>query len=374
MEENFYDLLGVSRNASQDEIKSAYRRLARELHPDTNPDPAAEEQFKKITLAYEVLSDASKRQQYDMFGIEGLRGTTAGPDFSSIFGDANLGDIFETLFSGFGAAPRNRGPRRNSPGGNLETLVDLPFHDAVFGTQLDIPLQRYVTCEVCNGIGAADGSAPTLCSECDGSGEIRQVRQSILGQMITATTCPKCGGLGEEILNPCKNCKGEGRIITEATTNITIPAGVDNGFALRIAGFGHAGVRNGPVGDLFVHVRVKPDERFLRDGYNLLTKTNIALTQAILGATVTFSTLDGDEPLIIAPGTQSGDILRIKNKGVPALEGRGRGDLFVEVIVEIPQKLTAEEDALIRRWAQMRGDNVDPIDPSIMSKIKSAFQ
>ncbi len=374
MEEDFYELLGVARSASQEDIKRAYRKLARELHPDKNPeDAAAEDRFKKVTLAYEVLSDPERRRQYDTFGVEGLRGGFGSGDMFSSFGDAMFSDIFESLFGGFGGTVRNRGPRGNAPGNDLETLVELEFADAVFGTEVQIPIRGYEVCSTCNGSGAKQGTKPILCSQCDGKGEMRQVRQSILGQMVTSSVCPKCSGLGEEIPDPCPNCKGEGRVISDKQLPITIPAGVDNGFALRITSQGNAGLRGGNAGDLYVHVRVKDHPRFRRDGHNLLAQQHISVAQAILGTRIAFETLDGAGELEVPSGTQSHEVIRLKGHGVPALEGRGRGDLFVEVIVDIPETLSAEEEELLRKWAEIRGEEVADTDPGLISKLKSAF-
>lgn len=370
--EDFYELLGVSRSASDDEIKRAYRQLARELHPDTNPDPAAEEQFKKITLAYEVLRDPERRQRYDTFGPDGLRGTgAAGGPGANPFGDFGLGDLFESFFGGgFGGRART-GP---VAGADLEIVAELDFEDAVFGIKHEVTLRAPVRCATCEGRGAAPGTEPVRCSVCDGAGEVRRVRQSILGQMVTAAPCSRCGGLGEEIPTPCPDCRGDGRRTEERSYAVEIPAGVDNGNTLRLAGRGAAGPRGGPTGDLYVHIRVRAHERFQRDGIHLVHVLRVPMTQAALGAHIAFATLDGDEDLVLPAGTQTGREFRLRGRGVPHLEGRGRGDLIVRVEVDTPTKLSRSEEELLRKLAAERGEDVAPEDTGLMSKIRSAFK
>jgi molecular chaperone DnaJ len=372
--EDFYELLGVSRTASDDEIKRAYRQLARELHPDTNPDPAAEEQFKKVTLAYEILRDPERRQRYDTFGPEGLRGTGAagGGPGANPFADFGLGDLFESFFgAGFGGGRGRGGP---VGGANLEVVADLDFEDAVFGIKHEVTLRAPVRCDTCDGIGAAPGTSPVRCSVCEGTGEIRRVRQSILGQMVTASPCSRCGGMGQEIASPCPDCRGDGRRTEERSYAVEVPGGVDNGTTLRLAGRGAAGPRGGPNGDLYVHVRVRPHERFQRDGFNLVHDLHVPMTQATLGAHIPFTTLDGDEDLVLPAGTQTGREFRLRGRGVPHLEGRGRGDLIVRAVVETPTRLSRGEEELLRKFAIERGEEVASEDTGLFSKIRSAFK
>jgi len=356
--EDFYELLGVGRNASDEEIKRAYRQLARELHPDTNPDPAAEEQFKKITLAYEVLRDPERRQRYDTFGADGLRGTGgAGGPGANPFADFGLGDLFESFFgSGFGGGRGRGGP---------VTGADLKH---------EVTLRAPVRCATCEGQGAAPGTSPVRCSVCEGTGEVRRVRQSILGQMVTASPCSRCGGMGEEIPTPCPDCRGDGRRTEERSYAVEIPAGVDNGTTLRLAGRGAAGPRGGPTGDLYVHIQVQPHERFQRDGANLVHVLRVPMTQATLGAHIPFSTLDGDEDLVLPAGTQTGREFRLRGRGVPHLDGRGRGDLIVRAVVETPTRLSRSEEELLRKFAGERDEAVAPEDTGLFSKIRSAFK
>jgi molecular chaperone DnaJ len=376
-EDDFYALLGVSRNASGDEIKKAYLRQARELHPDANPgDSAAEEKFKLVNLAYETLRDPERRRQYDMFGASGLRGTgSAGADpFGGGFSAGGFGDLFDAFFGG-GAAPgagRSRtGPRR---GEDAEATVALDFSEAIFGVNHELTVRLPQTCETCVGSGARPGTTPVSCTQCNGTGEIRRVRQSFLGQMVTSSPCTRCGGTGEEVTSPCVDCRGEGRKREERTFVVDVPAGVDDGSTLRLPGRGAGGMRGGPAGDLYVHLRVRPHPLLERRGVDLLATVHVAVTQAALGVTVPFETLDGEEELTVAPGTQSGREIRLRGKGVPVLQGRGRGDLIATIVVDTPTDLTKEQDDLLRRLAELRGEPVAAPDAGLMSKLRSAFK
>lgn len=366
---DYYDLLEVSRQASADEIKRAYRRLARQLHPDTNPDPAAGERFKEIAQAYEVLSDPEKRQRYDRFGPDGVNAGAGG------FSAGGIGDIFEAFFGGsspFGGG--QRGPSGPPRGPDLEVSVDLRFEDAVFGIRQPVEVRTAVACETCQATGAAPGSQPISCLECAGSGHVQRVRQSFLGQMVTNSVCPRCGGQGQVISDPCSDCRGEGRKIEERTYTVDVPAGVDSGSTLRLTGRGAAGPRGGPSGDLYVHVRVKPHERFTRHGVDLHCDLPISFTQAALGAHIAFETLDGSEDLVVPRGTPTGREFRLRGRGVPHLERRSRGDLIVRVVVDVPDDLTAEQEELLRQFAAQRGDDVAPTDAGFLSRIRSAFR
>lgn len=367
---DFYELLQVSRDATDDELKRAYRRLARELHPDTNPDPAAEERFKQITVAYDTLRDPEKRARYDRFGSD-MAGMGAGDPFAG-FGAGGLGDIFEAFFGG--ATTRSRGRAGPPRGADMELVLDLAFEEAVFGVQREVELRVPVACETCEGTGARPGTTPTTCSGCGGAGEVRRVRQSILGQMVTASTCPTCGGTGEEVGTPCTECRGEGRRTDDKTYLVDVPAGVDDGTTLRLTGRGAAGPRGGPPGDLYVHLRVRPHDRFQRVGPDLLHVMPLPMTQAAIGAELPYTTLDGDEELLIPAGTQTGREFRLRGRGVPLLNGRGRGDLVVRVVVETPTALSSTQEELLRRLAEERGETVAPQGTGLFSKIKSAFK
>ena len=375
MAEDYYELLGVGRTASADELKRAYRRLARELHPDTNPDPAAEERFKLVALAYEVLSDPERRQRYDAFGPEGAAGGGAGFD---PFGGGGIGDIFEAFFGGAGGSPfgggRPRGPSGPPRGADMELAVQLDFEEAVFGAAHDVTLRLPVPCDQCEATGARPGTSASRCVECDGAGQVRRVRQSILGQMVTAGACPRCGGSGETVADPCPACRGDGRVTEERTYTIDVPAGVADGTTLRLHGRGSAGPRGGGAGDLYVHLRVRPHERFARDGYDLVDELRVPLTMAALGAHVPYETLDGDEELTLAPGTQTGKVFRLRQRGVPHVDGRGRGDLLVQIVVETPTDLDDAQEALLRQLAAARGEDVAPPETGLLSRIKGAFK
>ncbi|HEX3394773.1 MAG TPA: molecular chaperone DnaJ [Acidimicrobiales bacterium] len=382
MAEDYYALLGVSSSATEDDIKKAYRRRARELHPDTNSDPAAEERFKSVTLAYETLRDAERRRRYDMFGPEGVRGSGAAGTGASGggaggFGEGfggGLGDLFETFFGGtggFAGGRRGSGPPRGS---DMETAVEIDFKGATFGTETQVRARLPVTCETCSGSGARAGTQPQTCRACGGAGEVRQVRQSILGQMVTSSPCRRCGGTGQTIADPCPTCRGEGRVTKEQTFTVDVPAGVDNGSTLRVPGRGSAGPRGGQPGDLYVHLRVKPDSRFTRQGYDLVHMLHLPVTQAALGAHLRYETFDGTEDLVVPRGTQNGRVFRLRGRGVPHVDGRGRGDLLVQVVVDTPDDLTREQEELLRRLAAERGDEVAPPDSSAWARIRSAFK
>ncbi len=380
---DFYELLGISRSANEDEIKRAYRKLARELHPDANPDNAeAEERFKLVTVAYETLRDPERRRRYDMFGPEGLRGSGGGGaggagGFEDLFG-AGLGDLFNSFFGGGGGGGfgqgRGRGQAGPPRGADMEVTVDLDFRSAVFGVSKEIRVRVPVPCTTCGATGARPGTSATTCETCGGAGEVRQVRQSILGQMVTARPCPRCGGLGQEIPTPCLDCRGEGRRTEEKAYTVDVPAGVDDGNTLQLGGRGAAGPRGGRAGDLFVHLRVKPDDRFLRQGNDLVHVLHLPMAQAALGAHLRYETLDGTEDLVIPRATQPGKVFRLRGRGVPDVNGRGRGDLLVQVVVDTPTDLNKEQEELLRTYAAARGEQVAPAESGFLAKVRSAFK
>lgn len=374
MAHDYYELLGVSRGASADEIKKAYRAKARELHPDANPDdPVAEEQFKLVAQAYEVLSDSDRRARYDRFGAEG-----AGSGGGDPFGGGGLGDIFEAFFGGNGGGSvfggGQRGPSGPPRGQDLEVALDLEFTDAVFGSQKPVTVRTAVACADCDGSGATPGTSPVTCADCNGSGQVRRVRQSMLGQMVTSGPCPRCSGLGQVIVTPCSSCRGDGRTIEEKTYTVDIPAGVDDGSTLRLTNRGAVGPRGGSSGDLYVHLRVRQHDRFARDGWDLVCEQPVSFAQAALGVHLAFETLDGAEDLVIPAGTQSGRVFRLRGRGVPHVNDRGRGDLLVQVRVETPTKVSKREEELLRELASIRGEEVASADHSLFGRIKSAFK
>ncbi|HEY8526886.1 MAG TPA: molecular chaperone DnaJ [Acidimicrobiales bacterium] len=373
MPADYYELLGVDRNASQDEIKRAYRKLARELHPDTgHNDPESEARFKEVTRAYEVLRDPEKRRQYDMFGAEAVGANGSGA--ADPFGFGNIGDVFEAFFGGSPFGTRTRGPSGPPRGADIEEVAELTFEEAVFGCQKSVTVRTAVPCTTCQATGTASGTAPATCPECRGTGQVQRVRQSLIGQMVTSSPCPRCGGAGQVIADPCRDCRGEGRRIEDRTYTVDIPAGVDTGATLRLSGRGAVGPRGGAAGDLYVHLRVAPHDRFERDGADLLTELRVPYTQCVLGATVPFDTLDGTEELELPPGTASGTVFRLRGKGVPHLERRSRGDLLVTVVVDVPTDLTEEEERLLREFAALRGEAVAEPTNGLFTKIRSAFK
>ena len=381
MPADYYEILGVGSNATEDEIKRAYRRLAREHHPDTNGgDPSSEERFKEITLAYETLKDPERRRRYDVFGPEAARG--AGPgggpgDGGAYFGGGGIGDIFDAFFNQGpfgGGAQRSQTRGGPPPGSDAEISLTLSFAEAVFGARREVELRVAVACDACDASGAAAGSHASTCPGCQGAGEVRRVRQSILGQMVTASPCGRCGGMGQIIGHPCPACRGEGRRTEERSYSVDVPAGVDTGTTLRLSSRGPVGPRGGPPGDLYVHLRVHEDARFSRSGYDLIHVLALPMTQAALGAHLAFETLDGPEDLVIPRGTPTGKVFRLRGRGVPHVGGRGRGDLLVQVEVVTPDDLNEDQEELLRQLAEHRGEDVAPVDPGLFSRIRSAFK
>ncbi len=375
MARDFYELLGVRPDASADEIKRAYRQRARELHPDANPDePGAEEQFKAVSRAYDVLSDPEQRGMYDRYGEAGVSGSGAAGTGDIFAGAGGLGDLFDAFFGGNPFGGGSSGPAGPPRGQDLEVRADLAFEQAVFGATLPVTVRTAVRCETCGGSGAGAGTQPVTCAECAGSGQVRRVRQSLLGQMVTTSVCPRCGGLGQVVVTPCESCKGHGRVVEDRTFQVDVPAGVDAGSTLRLAGRGAVGPRGGAAGDLYVHLRVLPHARYSREGNDLVTTVAVSMVQAALGTTLTLPTLDGDEELKVPAGSQSGRVFVLRGRGVPQVRGRGRGDVRVELQVDIPTKLSPTEEELLRRLAEERDEPVDPPGGSgLFSRIKSAF-
>jgi len=365
---DYYEVLGVSRQATPEEIKKAYRRLARQYHPDQNHgDDEAEARFKEVALAYEVLSNPETRQRYDQFG------TTDGFDLGDMFGNAGgFGDIFDAFF-GAGAA---RGRRASGPprGVDLEVVSDLDFSQAVFGVDQPITVKTALRCSDCDGTGAAPGTSAEACPDCGGTGEVRSVRQTMLGQIVTAQPCRRCGGQGTVVPDPCPTCRGDGRRIEDHTYTVSIPPGVDTGTTLHLRGRGAVGPRGGPPGDLYVRVKVRPHDRFVRQGDDIVHDLQVTMTQAALGHHMPYETLDGERDLVIERGTQSGRVIRLRGLGVPHLKGRGRGDLLVRVNVITPTDLAQEEEELLEQLAALRGEEIARPPERLRSKLRSAFR
>jgi molecular chaperone DnaJ len=355
---DLYEVLGVERGASDDDIKKAYRRLARELHPDVNADSGAEERFKEVAGAYEILSDPQKRQRYDAFGA------TGGPQGAPF---SDIQDIFDLFFGqgGFGTSQRRRGPRsRARHGEDLGVHLTLGFREAVFGARKELEVERLVVCERCMGNGAEPGTAPTSCRTCGGVGQVQAVRRSVFGTVMTAAPCGTCRGLGQEVLDPCEACVGQGRRTESALVTVDIPAGVSDGMELRVTGNGHAGLQGGPAGDLYVGLSVEPSPSFERRGQDLFTVLDVSMTQATLGAEIDVETLDQTERIHVEPGTESGTVAKLKGRGVPNVNRRGRGDLYLTMHVVTPAELSREERKLWQRLAELRGEDTSKREPA----------
>jgi molecular chaperone DnaJ len=346
-----YEVLGVDRSATPDEIKKAYRKLARELHPDVNPSSDASEQFKLVTHAYDVLSDADQRQQYDL-----------GPQssFGGGGGFGGFGDIFETFFGG--GASNQRGPRsRRERGQDALLRVELDLDEVVFGTRRDLDINTAVLCETCNGSCCAPGTSPQTCDICRGSGSIQRSVRSLLGNVMTSSPCGTCRGFGTVIPSPCPTCQGQGRVRATRTATVDIPAGVDTGIRIQLPSQGEVGPAGGPQGDLYLEIKVKHHETFSRNGDDLLATLEIQMTDAILGTTTKLPTLDGDVTVEVKPGTQSAEVITVKDRGITHLRGSGRGDLKIGVQVVTPTRLSSKEQELIKQFASSR----KPVQPHL---------
>jgi len=368
---DYYEILGVTRNASIDDLKGAFRQLARQYHPDVNKSPDAEERFKEINEAYAVLSDDDRRSVYDRFGHAGLRGAGGMPNFSV---DFDFSDIFGDLF-GFGGFGRAATRSRNAPrrGADLQYHQELKFEEAVFGVEKEVEITRDEVCSTCNGKGAKPGTSPIRCTTCNGSGEVRHVRQTILGSMVQVTTCHICHGQGETISTPCPTCQGRGMERRVRRKVINIPSGVDTGTQIRLAGEGQPGENGGPNGNLYITIQVKPHKFFRRREYDILLELNINIAQAVLGADVEVPTVDGPATLKIPSGTQPGKVLYLKGKGVPKLRSNGRGDQMVVINVDVPTRLNGEQRELFEKLAESLGSEVRPQERGFLEWLKEAL-
>jgi molecular chaperone DnaJ len=351
MATDYYGLLGVDRNATDEQIKKAYRKLARELHPDVNPDPKAQERFKQVTAAYDVLSDPQKRQVVDLGGDPLAPGGGGGDPFGAA-GFAGFGDIMDAFFGGGSRGPRSRAQQ----GSDALLRIECELADMAFGTTRELSLETAVLCGTCDGSGCAPGTLPTTCETCRGRGEVQQVQRSFLGQVMTTRTCPRCTGTGTIIEHPCAECHGDGRVRARRTLTVKVPAGIEDGMRIRLSGEGEVGPGGGPAGDLFVEVHQKPHPVFTRNGDDLHCKLTLPMTAAALGTTVPLETIDGEEQVDIPAGTQPAEVITLRGRGVPHLRGGGRGHLHVHLDVQVPTKLDETQVELLRKLAAARGE------------------
>jgi molecular chaperone DnaJ len=383
MSQDYYELLGVTRDATPEEIKKAYRRLARQLHPDVNPDAATQERFKEVTRAYEVLSDPGKREMYDLGHDPFSAATGAGGGFGQGFSFTDIMDAF------FGQQPTSRGPRsRVRRGQDALVRLEISLAEAAFGMTRELKVDTAVVCSVCTGTGAAPGSGPVICETCHGRGEVSHVQRSFLGEIRTVRPCPSCRGFGSRIADPCKECSGDGRVRARRTLNVKIPAGVDTGTRVQLTGEGEVGPGGGPAGDLYVEIHVAPHPLFTREGDDLHCTVTLPMTAAALGTKVDLPTLEADMgsspelevsvPLDIKPGTQSGETVVLGGRGVPRLRATGRGDLVVHVVVETPTRLDQRQEELVRELAALRDEtkstgSFGKPHRSVFNRLRDAF-
>jgi molecular chaperone DnaJ len=369
---DYYEILGVPRDADERAIKTAFRRLARELHPDVSDHPEAQERFREAAEAYEVLSKSSTRELYDRYGHEGLRtGGFRPTDFD--FGD--LGDLFsaffgDDLFGGLGARPGRRAAR----GADILAEVEIELVEAASGAKRGVLFPAVVECRTCHGSGAAPGTSPTTCPRCSGTGRLQSVSTSFFGQVVRTQACPQCGGAGEVVDTPCEDCSGTGRLTEHRELEVDIPAGIHDGQRIRLSGEGHAGLLGGRAGDVYVLVNVRPDPRFVREGNDIVSAVDLTMTQAALGATLAVETLDGEHELEFGPGTQPGEVRVLRGEGMPVLQGRGRGDHRVLVNVAIPAHLTDEQRRLLDEFAQSEHDRNYGSEGGFFERLRSAFR
>jgi len=360
---NLYAVLEVDPQCSPEELKRAYRRLARKFHPDANTvDPEAEANFKEVSQAYEILSDPDRRANYDRFGADLGAG-------GSPFGGGSVQDIFDMFFGGMGVNTQTR--RGPQPGPDAEVALDVTLEEAAFGATREVTVTLPQRCTTCGGSGCAAGTSPTSCEECQGAGQVRRVRNSILGQMVTSQLCPRCQGMGSRIESPCDDCRVDGRRQQSATMSVHIPGGVEDGSTMRLADRGPAGLRGGANGRLFVHLRVLPDARFERHGDDLHHEAHVAFSQAVLGATITVPTLRETIAIDVEPGSANGTVHRMRHEGTEHLHGRGRGDLYVHLVVDVPSELDETSEGLLRQWAEHRREVVSEESGGLFRRRKA---
>jgi molecular chaperone DnaJ len=373
---DYYEVLGVPKNASEADLKKAFRGLARQYHPDANKDdPNAAEKFKEVNEAYQVLSDADRRAKYDQFGhaAEQMGGAGGGNPFGGAGNMGDFGDIFDMFFGGQMGRRQQRGPTR---GDDLQYEMDLTLEEAAFGIKKEIRIPRTEDCQTCKGSGAKPGTSPVTCSKCKGTGQIQMAQNTIFGRFVNVATCDRCGGDGKIVESPCVSCRGKGIVQKMHNVEVNIPGGVETGSRLRMSGYGERGDRGGPPGDLYIVMRVRPDSRFQREGDDLISEVTISMIQAALGVEVEVPTLEGPEKVTIPEGTQHGDTIRLKGKGVKHLRGGGRGDQHVVVKVFVPTKLQPKERELLQELAELRGEKTgggEKQHKGLFDKVKDAI-
>ena len=372
MPQDYYETLGVSRGAPEDEIKSAFRRLARQYHPDVSQETNAEEKFKEINEAYAVLSNQEKRAAYDRFGHAGVQGAGGVPDWTTMDFSDILGDLFGFGFGGFGRSSR-RSPNAPRRGADLQYRVHLKFDEAVFGVDKEIEITRDEVCSTCRGSGAKPGTSHSRCSTCGGNGEVRRSQQTIFGSMVQVTTCPACNGKGEVIVNPCPTCSGSGQVRKSRKKVVTIPAGVDTGTQIRLAGEGQPGANSGPPGNLYLVIQVQSHRYFRRRNDDILLDLNINIAQATLGDEVDVPTVDGEALLKIPTGTQPGKVIRMRGKGIPHLRSNGRGDQLVIINVNIPTSVDTEQREIFEKLGKSLGTEVIPQERGFFDKLREVL-
>jgi len=372
----FYDVLGVKKDASDADLKKAFRQMAKKYHPDVNPgDKSAESKFKEVNEAYDILSDSQKRARYDQFGHAGVDPNASAGPFGGFGGaDFDLGDIFDSFFGGgFGGRSTSRTRGGAQRGADLKQRVEITFEEAAFGVEKELLISRKEKCEKCNGTGAREGSSPTTCTVCRGTGQTQVKQNTPFGQFSTISTCDVCNGEGKIISNPCVTCNGSGTIRKSTRLSVKIPGGIDNGQSISLRGEGEPGARGGPSGDLYVTVSVKRHPLFTRDGFDVVCEMPITFVQAALGSEVEVPTLDGKVKYTIPEGTQTGTVFRLRNKGITSLRGNGRGDQFVKTIVEVPKKLNEKQKKILRDFAELSGDEVHDLRRGFFDKMRQTF-